>query len=874
MRNAQAARYARWSAAISLLLTLLVVGVYVRHSWQGRFLHLAVPPSVPSSVQQQSAAFSFSKEVGNRTAFTVRASRATQYTADGRGVLEDVWITSYGSDGQRFDNLRTRSCDYMDSTGSIRCAGAVQIELESAADARLHPGTQAKPNPDAAVIHVLTSNLSFDRQTGVAQTDQKVQFQFSQLEGQAMGLHFDSAQAEMRLLSDVDMVFHGTGTSGGPGSRKGIEEAGKLTNQGISRDTSGGIPAATSAPPLHVTGSSLIFSRDNRVIHLLGPARASEGAYELAAAQFSVDLDEQSRPRLLLANGHPEIRMAGERMPITVSADEFSAPVSQDGSVERILAKGNVRAREHSDAGEDRLDAATADVELAPKTRQPRLLTAAGNVVVQSDGPGGVRRQLTTSSLEMSFVAVAESLLPASKTVRNRGGGDTVRIDRIATPAAIIDSTGPSRAAKAQGASATKLETMHLTSQHLDATFGSANELKEVHGTGGVELNRHLPEGAIETSTSREALARFGADGMWSTVDETGNVHLRENESSAVADRAHFDRLDDAASLSGSVTISDAGSRTSAQSATFHQAANEFDAESRVATSELAAGGRESGVSPGLGQGPAHVSGDHLVANTVTGHALYSGHARLWQGDSVIEADSIDLDRTTHTMVAVNHVRAVFPQTAWTRTPDQGAATNGAPAPHAVSQKTGAPPSGQTEFWRVEAGKLTYTDEDGRARLEQSVRARSSEGTIRGDLMNLFFSSGDPVAVTPHMPGAGAVGSPVALSVVVPGRSAAGQGIARASGEADGHGSGRRLVRATALGHVLVDQEDRHGTGDRGEYVAAEGKFVLSGGPPVVHDDSGNSTTGRELTLFFADDKILVDSADGLRTLTMHRVEK
>ncbi|HEY1866125.1 MAG TPA: hypothetical protein VGG55_03565, partial [Candidatus Acidoferrales bacterium] len=142
---------------ISLLLTLLVAGVYLNHSWEARLLHLATLPSVPSSVQQQSAAFSFSKEAGNRTQFTVRASRATQYTEGGRGVLDDVWITAYGNDGQRFDNLRTHSCDYIDSTGGITCAGEVRIDLESAADARLHPSAPSNPNPDARIIHVVTS---------------------------------------------------------------------------------------------------------------------------------------------------------------------------------------------------------------------------------------------------------------------------------------------------------------------------------------------------------------------------------------------------------------------------------------------------------------------------------------------------------------------------------------------------------------------------------------------------------------------------------------------------------------------------------------------------------------------------------------------
>jgi lipopolysaccharide export system protein LptA len=71
-----------------------------------------------------------------------------------------------------------------------------------------------------------------------------------------------------------------------------------------------------------------------------------------------------------------------------------------------------------------------------------------------------------------------------------------------------------------------------------------------------------------------------------------------------------------------------------------------------------------------------------------------------------------------------------------------------------------------------------------------------------------------------------------------------------------------------------VRQLDRHGTSQRADYTVADRKFVLSGGPPVLRDDSGNSTTGRQLTFIFADDTIVVDSEEGTRTLTLHRVEK
>jgi predicted Rossmann-fold nucleotide-binding protein len=61
---------------------------------------------------------------------------------------------------------------------------------------------------------------------------------------------------------------------------------------------------------------------------------------------------------------------------------------------------------------------------------------------------------------------------------------------------------------------------------------------------------------------------------------------------------------------------------------------------------------------------------------------------------------------------------------------------------------------------------------------------------------------------------------------------------------------------------------------EQGEYLAAEGKFVLSGGQPTLMDASSDTTKGHSLTFFVANDTILVDSQEGSRTLTKHRVEK
>jgi len=88
-------------------------------------------------------------------------------------------------------------------------------------------------------------------------------------------------------------------------------------------------------------------------------------------------------------------------------------------------------------------------------------------------------------------------------------------------------------------------------------------------------------------------------------------------------------------------------------------------------------------------------------------------------------------------------------------------------------------------------------------------------------------------------------------------------------------GSGGQISRAVGTGGgVTVEEGDRRATAERGEYTAASGKFVMSGGKPTLYDGSAGTTTGTQLTFFLADDTIIVDSESGSRTLTKHRVQQ
>jgi lipopolysaccharide export system protein LptA len=450
--------------------------------------------------------------------------------------------------------------------------------------------------------------------------------------------------------------------------------------------------------------------------------------------------------------------------------------------------------------------------EIDPASNEPRLLVATGNVTARSNRAGTIR-SLETSMLRLDFA-------PSKK-------GEEARVKHALTAAGTIEVQEPGTLSDKPAE-----ERVRLAAERLEAEFSGQNELRELRGSEGVQFERRIAAAPPQTTTSNEMVAQFAAGGGWSIVDQTGNVQLHQDNETAQAERAHSEHGSDLTLLEGSVVVMDPSSRTTARSALFNQNTNEFHAIGRVATVESSSGGSQF---VNFAPGPGRISGERLDGNSATGSAIYSGNARLWQEDSIVEADKIELNRQTHILMASGRVHAVFPQAP--------AANRGQLSTRTVKNKP--------EFWHAEGNRLTYMSDESRGRMEQKVRAHSDEGSMTADAMDFFFA--------PAGTSATANGSATSKA---------------ADGAPKQTGTTQQLVRAAAFGGVNVEQQGRHGKASRADYTAENGKFVLSGGTPTVYDASGNATQGRQLTFFFGDDSINVDSAEGLRTLTLHQVEK
>ncbi len=624
-------------------------------------------------------------------------------------------------------------------------------------------------------------------------------FSFPEGQGHAVGVQYNSDEGTMRLLGNVQFTL---------------------------------APAAATAParfglrsPVNVTGTSMDFDRDSRRMVLHGPAEAKAENANLTAPVMTLNLDAEFHAQTFRAEKaqgeRPKLEMRAAKDVSELTADTVVAKVASEGWLERVDASGGVRGWREVEGQRDDFDSSAASMELWPRATQPKEVSLNGAVTVKSQARDAAEsRTLRTESLRLEF-----------------GGGKAKTPGRLQLAQTLAPGSLEWTEEAGHGAGV----LTRLKADRLRLEFAGTGKTSRFAAEGNVQTERAIAGRPAQTATAERATAQLEASGEWTQMDLHGDVRLEEGERNAQAEHAVFRRAAQSAVLTGNPVLRDAGTWTTAARITFRQETGEIFAEGGVRSSDISARGSEAQVD----RAPLNITAERMQANSKSGRAVYSKQARLWQGESVMEADSIELERSSRVLTAMHHVRAVFVQagakTAARQSAEQRNSKRSAVTPATVSGSESKAPN----LWHVAADKLTYYDAENRAHLEGEVTAQSAEEKISAPLMELYFA-----------------------------RASAGTGGTAGRAEPAGLELGAQQVsRAVGSGGVTVEEGTRKATAERGEYTAANGQFVMSGGNPTIYDGSAGTTTGRKLTFFLADDTIIVDSPDGSRTLTKHRVE-
>ena len=823
MQNEEAARYARWAAGVAVVIAVVAVAFYFSRELRQAHARRHGPKAVPATVEQQSAGFSFSKVEQDRTIYTVQASKATQFTGENASLLEDVTITFFGNLGDRNDVFRTHECDYDRISGGIRCQGAVEIDIQAAANpgapsgagatatAAAKGGALGKGIAEPRTLVVNTSDVVFNRETGVATTTQKVTFRLPNADGQAVGVNYDSKGGKLRLERDVQMQVR------------------DLKND--------------AAVPVNFTGAQFEYDRDVHIAKLAGGAKVVQGDRQLTAQTIVVELDQRMHAKNGVAEGNPVLQMHDGEDTITGRADRFEAKLDEAGWVQDLRATNNVDFEKTSGGSTEKLFAQNAHVLMEPKVNQPHEMQAVGNVRLETNGASGSDR-VETSQVNVAFV-------PGEKPPQRRIG--SAEFPAAAT-AHLSGQDG----------------TMTVLTHHGLAEFDAANHIRSFEGDSGVQIARQPLGADTQRTTAQKMNASFDEQGRWDTVNLDQKVHFTQGDRQADAHHAQIINATNTIVLTGNASVADSSSRTTAEKIEIQQQGGDVSGSGGVHSQVMSNPQDKRG---SQGQDPAFVTADRVDGSTAQGHLTYSGHARLWQGDAMLNANSIELWRQEQRLDAHGNVVAVFPQgeanvradvsadaTVNVSTAVNAGHSSGSkkPVSKGVEAKDTAVKSAGPVRWKIQAPEMQYWNIEGRAHLQGGVNAQSQDEAFSQSLQSQTLD----VYLSPA-PAPGAAPPPHTAKPAPP----AGNGF-------PGLGS-REVTRALATGAVVVRQGDKRGTAERAEYTAADEKFVLSGGSPTFTDAADQTTTaGRSLTFYRASDTVSVDSENGSRTLTKHRVEK
>ena len=201
-------RLRRLLATTAVVLTLVVAGMYFYARMRTRDPRKVITSVLPYEISKTANGFQISKSDGKRTLFTIQATDVKEFKLNGRAELHGVSIVVYGRDSSRYDQISGDDFSYDPKTGNVTARGDVQIDLV-ANPAGLTSPDQATPKEIKNPIHLTTHDLVFNKDTGDAATEGRVEFRTPQASGWAVGVKYAGKNNSLMLASQVHVAVRG-----------------------------------------------------------------------------------------------------------------------------------------------------------------------------------------------------------------------------------------------------------------------------------------------------------------------------------------------------------------------------------------------------------------------------------------------------------------------------------------------------------------------------------------------------------------------------------------------------------------------------------------------------------------------------------------
>ncbi|HZD08880.1 MAG TPA: LPS export ABC transporter periplasmic protein LptC, partial [Candidatus Limnocylindrales bacterium] len=385
----------------------------------------------------------------------------------GRAALHDVSITVFGRNQDRSDQIYGADFAYDPVAKVVSAEGEVRIDLEAVSTAATPAAGPAEETRN--LIHVKTSALTFNENTGIAQTKAAIEFRVPEGNGSAVGATYDSHGGVLTLKSAVRI------TSTGP--RKATITGQSAT---ITKNPSRIVMQSAKVEELQRVISAdkvtVFMGDDNNIERVVGSGNlhaSSTGAkaFEINAPEGELEMAGANQARRGILSGGVTFASKGNS-PAEGKAGKILFTFAADNRLSKARAEDSVQLKQGPAGKSQELHAVALDLSVKDGRRLEKAVTSGGPAeIVREQAPG--------------------------KTTISAGHFETVLNDQnrpvslYGTPDAKIVDSVPGKPDRI------------LTSRELTAKFNDKGEIISADQTGDF----HYQEGTQTASAERAKYA-------------------------------------------------------------------------------------------------------------------------------------------------------------------------------------------------------------------------------------------------------------------------------------------------------------------------------------------------------------------------------
>lgn len=634
------------------VLLVIALGIFLGAAkFRNRFIRKDLPQKLGLNIQEEAKDFVFSHSVGPHMQYKIHAAKQVQLKRNGKVLLQlhDVIIELYGPDGSLVDRIAGDEFDYDPNSGIAKADGPVDITMtrpavapaiapRATANQALSAKQKSSSLGNAAQtaasgqIHVKTSGLVFDRNSGIASTNQKVEFTLTQGSGSAMGAKYDGQQGILVLDREVDLAMQRGQQPVKMYAQHAVFERDEQTcNLTAATMRYGNDESSAEQAKLHFRDDGSAESVEAE----RGFSLVTASGGRMAAPSGTLDFDEHNQPQ----HGH----LQGG---VTIDSERENRKVhGTSPTMDLVFAAQGVLKSAHLERGVQ-----IVSDEQSQSPRQPLHLhrTWASPVVdiafrnagkqravpASMHGTGGV---VITASSQRGNEPVSPSQMTADDVTGEFGpdGTLTTVTGRGHTSIAETTTNGTQQTTTGDVLIAHLARTNNAGESRNGPAGGIGIESATVNGN--VVLTQQPPAKAGTPQPIMRATAGhadYESNGEW--LHLTRNPHVNDGALQLSADKVNVSQVSGDAFALGNVKATWAGNPDRGT-----LGANSPAKKSLADRSDVDLGA----------QGPTHVVADQAELRR-SGLATFKGKARLWQQGNSITAPVIVLDRTKQTLTA------------------------------------------------------------------------------------------------------------------------------------------------------------------------------------------------------------------------------